>query len=232
MAAANHAIRRRTGHAPVPAPSAGDAGAPLHLMGSEVLQAHLTPAGRPFAVEATSSRAHPTRACPKAPPAPANPRNHRGGKPCDSREFPPIPAQPGSAMTGLSRRRSRVRVPSLPSKSPGNSPILLSRPRTQSRLGQQTVKSGTSAEPLSAPKRTQACPDREASPDAREVCRWVRRLTSGVSWGTSVSCLGEEQHPESDFEDGAGCRQSAGCLASDPGGAACARGAFGQSPAR
>jgi hypothetical protein len=27
---------------------------------------------------------------------------------------PPIPAQLGSAMTGLSRRRSRVRVPSLP----------------------------------------------------------------------------------------------------------------------
>jgi hypothetical protein len=29
-------------------------------------------------------------------------------------ESPPIPAQPGSAVTGLSRRRSRVRVPSLP----------------------------------------------------------------------------------------------------------------------
>jgi hypothetical protein len=30
------------------------------------------------------------------------------------RKSPPTPAQPGSAMTGLSRRRSRVRVPSLP----------------------------------------------------------------------------------------------------------------------
>src|SRR5438105_1211128 len=44
-AAANHAIRSRTGHAPVPAPSAGDAGAPLHLMGNGVLQAHFAPAG-------------------------------------------------------------------------------------------------------------------------------------------------------------------------------------------
>jgi hypothetical protein len=48
------------------------------------------------------------------PLAPANPRNASIGKPRSRREFPPIPAQPGSAMTGLSRRRSRVRVPSLP----------------------------------------------------------------------------------------------------------------------
>jgi hypothetical protein len=34
-----------------------------------------------------------------------------------ARESPPIPAQAGSAKTGLSRRRSRVRVPSLPSHS-------------------------------------------------------------------------------------------------------------------
>jgi hypothetical protein len=29
-------------------------------------------------------------------------------------------------------------------------------------------------------------------------------LTSGVSWGKSVSCSREEQHPESNFEDNAG----------------------------
>ncbi len=33
---------------------------------------------------------------------------------CSRRESPPIPGQAGSAKTGLSRRRSRVRVPSLP----------------------------------------------------------------------------------------------------------------------
>jgi hypothetical protein len=45
---------------------------------------------------------------------PANPRKTRGAKACASRGFPRIPGQSGSAMTGLSRRRSRVRVPSLP----------------------------------------------------------------------------------------------------------------------
>jgi hypothetical protein len=36
--------------------------------------------------------------------------------PCSRRESPRIPTQAGSTMTGLSRRRSRVRVPSLPLK--------------------------------------------------------------------------------------------------------------------
>jgi hypothetical protein len=45
-------------------------------------------------------RAHPAGAGRKSPAAPANPRL--------------IPAQPASAKTGLSRRRSRVRVASLP----------------------------------------------------------------------------------------------------------------------
>jgi hypothetical protein len=36
-----------------------------------------------------------------------------GGKPCSCLESPPIPAQLASAMTGLSRRRSRVRALSL-----------------------------------------------------------------------------------------------------------------------
>jgi transposase len=48
------------------------------------------------------------------PPVPGNPRNSRVERPCSRRESPLIPAQPASAMTGLSRRRSRVRVPSLP----------------------------------------------------------------------------------------------------------------------
>ncbi len=63
-----------------------------------------------------SSRAHPARGRRKLPPAPANPRNIRGGKPRSRRESPPIPAQAASAKTGLSHRRSRVRVPSLPSR--------------------------------------------------------------------------------------------------------------------
>jgi hypothetical protein len=48
------------------------------------------------------------------PAAPADPRSVLAEKPCSRRESPPIPAQPASAMTGRSRRRSRVRVPSLP----------------------------------------------------------------------------------------------------------------------
>jgi hypothetical protein len=38
-------------------------------------------------------------------------------KPCSRRESPPTPGQPGITMTGLSRRRSRVRVPSLSYKT-------------------------------------------------------------------------------------------------------------------
>jgi hypothetical protein len=62
-----------------------------------------------------ASRADPARRRRKLPPAPANSRKTRAGKPWPRREFPPIPAQAGSAKTDLSRRRSRVRVPSLPS---------------------------------------------------------------------------------------------------------------------
>jgi hypothetical protein len=60
------------------------------------------------------SRADPARGFRKSPPAPANHRNDKGAKPCSHCKSPRFPAQPGSAMTGLSRRRSRVRVPSLP----------------------------------------------------------------------------------------------------------------------
>src|SRR5579884_2594439 len=72
------------------------------------------------------SRTDPARGSRKLPQAPANPRNTTVGKPCSRRESPPIPAQPGSHMTGLSRRRSRVRVPSLPFlKVPANRRLLL-----------------------------------------------------------------------------------------------------------
>ena len=58
----------------------------------------------------------PAGGCRKLPRAPGNPRRPPHEKPRSRRESPPIPAYPVSAMTGLSRRRSRVRVPSLPSK--------------------------------------------------------------------------------------------------------------------
>ena len=63
----------------------------------------------------TASRPHPARDRRKLPARPGNPRNARLGKARSRRQSPPIPAPPGSTMTGLSRRRSRVRVPSLPS---------------------------------------------------------------------------------------------------------------------
>ena len=53
----------------------------------------------------------------KLPQAPANPRDAGGEKTRARRKSPPIPAYAESAMTGLSRRRSRVRVPSLPLKN-------------------------------------------------------------------------------------------------------------------
>jgi hypothetical protein len=74
-----------------------------------------------------SSRADPARGSRKPPPVRANPRTDRGGKPCSCGESPPIPAKPGCTMTGLSRRRSRVRVPSLPLfEVPANKRVSLS----------------------------------------------------------------------------------------------------------
>ena len=61
-----------------------------------------------------ASRAHPAGGRRKSPPTPANPRNASVEKARSQRESPPIPAHPGITKTGLSRRRSRVRVPSLP----------------------------------------------------------------------------------------------------------------------
>jgi hypothetical protein len=61
------------------------------------------------------------RRCSEAPAQPRESPQRSSQRACSRRESPPIPAQPGSAMTGLSRRRSRVRVPSLPSfKVPAN----------------------------------------------------------------------------------------------------------------
>jgi len=54
---------------------------------------------------------------PTPPEAPVRTRQfpqHQGRKPWSRPQSPPIPVQAGSAMTGLSRRRSRIRVPSLP----------------------------------------------------------------------------------------------------------------------
>jgi hypothetical protein len=72
-----------------------------------------------------SSRADPAQGSRKRPPPPANPRDGTDRKPCPRRESPQIPAQLGSATTGLSRRRSRVRVPSLPSRKSCNSPCFV-----------------------------------------------------------------------------------------------------------
>ena len=64
-----------------------------------------------------ASRADPARGPRRFPPAPGNPRQARSETPCSGGESPPIPAQSASGKTGLSRRRSRVRVPSLPLKT-------------------------------------------------------------------------------------------------------------------
>jgi hypothetical protein len=56
----------------------------------------------------------------RPPQAPADARGfpQEGARKSDSRgKSPPVPAQLGNSKTGLSRRRSRVRVPSLPLKS-------------------------------------------------------------------------------------------------------------------
>jgi hypothetical protein len=53
-----------------------------------------------------------------------------GKKPCSPRESPPIPAQPGSATTSLSRRRSRIRVLSRSSAIA----LLARRPRASCRV--------------------------------------------------------------------------------------------------
>jgi hypothetical protein len=74
-----------------------------------------------------ASRAHPAGGRRRLPQAPAEPRKGTVGKPCSPRQSPPIPAQTGTTKTGLSRRRSRVRVPSLLSlEVPANRHLMLS----------------------------------------------------------------------------------------------------------
>jgi hypothetical protein len=103
--------------------------------------------------EATSaSRAHPAQGRRKLPLRPANPRKPTGGKPCSSGKSPGIPAHPGTTKTGLSRRRSRVRVPSLPSfEVPANGHSTLS---DQAWHHAPWPKHG----PLSLSKRPAKCP--------------------------------------------------------------------------
>ena len=76
-----------------------------------------------FAIQATTHPALiPHEAAGSSRPSPRIPANGRVEEACSQREYPPIPAQAASAKTGLSRRRSRVRVPSLPL---GASPLFM-----------------------------------------------------------------------------------------------------------
>ena len=60
------------------------------------------------------SRAYPPGGRRKVPRVPGNPRKRGNQKSCSWVKSPSTPAQLGTTKTGLSRRRSRVRVPSLP----------------------------------------------------------------------------------------------------------------------
>jgi len=107
----HHPSTRREPHPHPPGPEAGSASRcnypPLHrTLASFVL--HL---GN------STSRTDFARGRRKLPQKPADPRKTTDEKPRSRRKSPPTPAQPGSTMTGLSRRRSRVRVPSLPVKN-------------------------------------------------------------------------------------------------------------------
>src|SRR4030095_5041095 len=86
-----------------------------------------------------ASRADPARGRRKLPPAPADPRSAGVGKPCSGWGTRPISAQPGNAMSGLSRRRSRARVPSVPSLNTtltgGFSTLRASRPLAPTPVG-------------------------------------------------------------------------------------------------
>src|SRR5437879_3903625 len=94
----------------------------------------------------TASRTDPAGGRRKLPPAPGNPRQREVGMPCSRAESPPISAQPASTKTGLSRRRSRVRVPSLPPrKSPANRNLLLSPPTPERRFCGPLVAQGEDA---------------------------------------------------------------------------------------
>ena len=70
--------------------------------------------------------AHPVGGRRKLQQVPGNPRKPSGEK-SSHRKSPLTPAQPGTTKTGLSRRRSRVRVPSLPLFSPVDQAVVSPR---------------------------------------------------------------------------------------------------------
>jgi hypothetical protein len=110
------------------------------------------------------------RRSPEAPDRARQFRNTRSGKPWSRGESPAIPAQAGSATTGLSRRRSRVRVPSLPSlEVPANRPVRLLLKRTERlrhgphmaqtavrRVRRSTRRGGSSSESSGGQRRQEA----------------------------------------------------------------------------
>jgi hypothetical protein len=64
-------------------------------------------------------------------------REGRSGTSCSRRKSPLLPAQPGSAMTGLSRRMSRPVAPVLETRACGDLPIgvTLARFRDEAWMG-------------------------------------------------------------------------------------------------
>jgi hypothetical protein len=76
-----------------------------------------------FSYDNKGSRTHPAGRRRKLPPVPANPRNRRVEKARSWWESPPIPAQPGYAMTGRHAGGRGFGVPSLPClKAPAKQP--------------------------------------------------------------------------------------------------------------
>src|SRR5262249_53281978 len=85
-----------------------------------------------------ASRIPPARGPRKLPRVAGDPCTATERKTCSPWEFPPIPAYPGTANTGLSRRRSRVRVPSLPFRSTPTA-----KPKQAWRVGRALGDRGT-----------------------------------------------------------------------------------------
>jgi hypothetical protein len=85
-----------------------------------------------------SSRAYPAGGRQKVSQIPCNPRSEGGRMACSYRKSPPIPAQRRTTKPGLSRPKSRLRVPSLPSlEEPANRHVLLPA-RRRSRISSRT----------------------------------------------------------------------------------------------
>jgi hypothetical protein len=81
---------------------------------------------------------------------------------CSRRKSPPIPAQPASAMTGLSRRRSRFESASLPLK-------------TSCKWGGFVARIGAHDRPVSTLMPRRSCGDRRVS-----VCRHFSSSEAGT----------------------------------------------------